>query len=70
MSDRYEQIRRMIQFVDPLSQDPSDYLTKLVGFLDALQEKFVNNYSPGELMCVDEYLSLWKGRRLVFRRIF
>ena len=60
--DRFEQIRRMIQFVDPLSQDPSYNLTKLAGFLDVLQENFVNNYCPGELICVDEYLSLWKGR--------
>ena len=22
----------------------------------------MSNYSPGELICVDEYMSLWKGR--------
>jgi len=46
----------------PLSQDATNGLTKLEGFLDALREKFLDHYTPSAHLCVDENLSLWKGR--------
>ena len=60
--DRFEQIRKMIHFVDPVNEDPADSLTKLSSFLDHMAEKFKNNYIPEKNIAVDEYLSLWKGR--------
>ena len=65
--DRFEQIRSMIHFVDPLQEDPTDSLQKLSSYIDQLQEKFCSNYVPQRYIAVDEYLSLWKGR-LGFRQ--
>ena len=64
--DRFEQIRKMIHFTNPLEEDPSDSLSKLNSLLDNLREKFRTNYIPSQHVAVDEYLSLWKGR-LKFR---
>lgn len=64
--DRFEQIRKMLHFTDPLEEDPEDNLSKLNTFLDALRNKFQTNYVPAQHVAVDEYLSLWKGR-LKFR---
>ena len=65
--DRFEQIRSMIHFVDPLQEDPTDSLRKLSSYIEQLQEKFCTNYVPQKYIAVDEYLSLWKGR-LGFRQ--
>jgi len=64
--DRFEQIRKMIHFTDPLSENHEDSLSKLKSFLDALRTSFRANYTPSKHIAVDEYLSLWKGR-LKFR---
>ena len=64
--DRFEQIRKMLHFVDPLNEDPEDSLRKLSTFLDSMADKFQRNYTPQQNVAVDEYLSLWKGR-LKFR---
>ena len=64
--DRFEQIRKMLHFTNPLSEDPQDSLSKLNTFLDSLRETFRANYKPEKHLAVDEYLSLWKGR-LKFR---
>ena len=64
--DKYEQIRKMLHFTDPLSEDPADSLTKLRSFLEKLVNSFRNNYTPYRNISVDEYLLLWKGR-LKFR---
>jgi len=60
--DRFEQIRKMVHFTDPLSEDPLNSLRKLDTFLNSLREKFRANYTPTKFVAVDEYLSLWKGR--------
>ena len=60
--DRFEQIRSMVHFTDPLNEKPEDPLRKLSSFLEYLQSKFVTNYIPTQHVAVDEYLSAWKGR--------
>ena len=60
--DRFEQIRKMIHFTDPLQENPEDALRKLSSFLDSLSESFARVYTPKQNVAVDEYLSLWKGR--------
>ena len=60
--DRFEQIRLMIHFTDPLEENPEDSLRKLWSFLEELPSKFVTNYMPTQHVAVDEYLSAWKGR--------
>jgi len=60
--DRFEQIRKMVHFTDPLSEDPLNSLRKLDTFMNSLREKFIANYTPTKFVAVDEYLSLWKGR--------
>ena len=42
--DRFEQIRSMVHFTDPLNEKPEDPLRKLSSFLEYLQSKFVTNY--------------------------
>ena len=64
--DRFEQIRKMLHFANPLEENPEDSLTKLNFFLDTLRTQFRSNYTPSKHVAVDEYLSLWKGR-LKFR---
>ena len=64
--DRFEQIRKMLHFTDPLLEDLDDPLTKLSSFLDKVQANFKRIYTPSKNVAVDEYLSLWKGR-LKFR---
>ena len=65
--DRFEQIRSMLHFTDPLNEKPEDPIRKLSSFLEALQCKFISNYVPTQHVAVDEYLSAWKGR-LDFRQ--
>jgi len=60
--DRFEQIRKMIHFTNPLKEDPTNSLSKMDTFLDALRVKFKDNYTPAKHVAVDEYLTLWKGR--------
>ena len=64
--DRFKQWRKMIHFTDPLNENPDDELKKLQFFLEYLQSKFGETYSPEEHLAIDEYISLWKGR-LEFR---
>ena len=64
--DRFEQIRKMIHFTDPLQEDPEDCLRKRSSFLDVLSESFASVYKPEQNIAADEYLPLWKGR-LKFR---
>ena len=59
--DRFEQIRKMTHFTDPLQEDPNDCLRKFSSFLDLLSESFASLYMPEQNIAVDEYLSLWKG---------
>ena len=65
--DRFEQIRSMIHFTDPINENPKDPLRKLSSFLEDLQKTFIQNYIPKQHVAVDEYLSPWKGR-LGFRQ--
>ena len=60
--DRFQQIRKVIHFVDPLKEDDDNNLRKLDDFLNALRYNFRYNYIPEKDISVDEYLSLWKGR--------
>ena len=59
--DRFEQIRSMMRFTDPLNES-SGSLNKLSYFLNHLSYQFKTNYIPGEYIAVDEFLSKWKGR--------
>ena len=38
--DCYEQIRKMVHFVDPLEENHEDSLSKLAEFLDKLRAKY------------------------------
>ena len=58
--DRFEQIRSMMRFADPLNES-SGSLNKLSYFLNHLSYQFKTNYIPGEYIAVDEFLSKWKG---------
>ena len=60
--DRFEQIRKMIHFTNPLLADPTQNLSKLDTYLNALRERYKSIYIPERDIAVDEYLSLWKGR--------
>ena len=64
--NRYTQIRKMIHFSDPETDDVENPLHKLSYFLNTLRERFMLVYTPEQGIAVDEYLSLWKGR-LKFR---
>ena len=59
--DRFEQIRKMIHFVDPTVQS-NNSLVKLETFLNTLKQNFQTNYTLSKHVAIDEYLSLWKGR--------
>lgn len=41
--DCFEQIRKMIHFTNPLEKQPTDSLSKLRSFVEALREKFKIN---------------------------
>ena len=60
--DRFEYIRKMLQFVDPLGVDHDKPLCKLETFLQILQTQFKTVYIPEQHIAIDEYLALWKGR--------
>lgn len=60
--NRFYEIRSMIHFSDVFNFDKDDALNKLRFFLDEVQERFQSVYEPERNICVDEYLSLWKGR--------
>ena len=55
---KFERIRKMLHFTDPVSEDPADSLAKLSGFLEKLGNSFRNNYTPNQKISVDEHLSL------------
>ena len=61
--DRFEQIRRMIHFTDPLQEDPEDCLRKLSSFLDLLSESFASVCIPRTKHSSWQVcLSVWKCR--------
>ena len=59
--DRFQQIRKMIYFSRPFT-DSQDPLKKLTDFLAYLAVEIRDNYNPAQNICIDEYLSSWKGR--------
>ena len=63
--DRFEQIRKMIHFVDPTVQSNNSCLAKLEIFLNTLKQNFQTNYTLSKHVAIDEYLSLWKGETKV-----
>ena len=60
--NRFEHIRKMIYFVDPLEEDHDKSLCKLDRFLDILRSQFKSVYIPEQHIAIDEYFSLWKDR--------
>ncbi|KAL0858681.1 hypothetical protein ABMA27_011173 [Loxostege sticticalis] len=72
--NRYENLTRALHFVDsgPAFNDtnPSgtsvarshDRIHRLRPIIDHLNFKFQNNYIPDKNICIDESLTLWKGR--------
>ena len=64
--DRFEQLRKRINFTDPTTEDKADSLWKLRFFFEFYISKFKENYTANEHIAIDENLSLWKGR-LSFR---
>jgi hypothetical protein len=58
--DRYMQIRWNLHFSDN-SVASADRLHKIKPILNILRRTFKEAYSPGENLCVDESLLLWKG---------
>ena len=59
---RFDQIRSMVHYSDPINFDPYDSMKKLRVMIDDLGAKFADVYTPEKNLCIDEYLSLWKGR--------
>ena len=58
---RFLALRSMIHFSDPVNFDWDDPLKKLRNLIDEVQKKVRENYTPERNICIDEYLSLWKG---------
>ena len=54
--DRFEQIRGMMRFTDPLNES-SGSLNNIYFLLNHLNDKFSSNYIPCENIAVDEFLS-------------
>ena len=63
--DRFQQIRSMIHFSQPFVEN-DDALKKIRELFDHVNRVFGKKFSPDQELCIDEYLSLWKGR-LSFR---
>ena len=59
---RFLALRSMIHFSDPVNFDRDDPLKKIRNLIDELQKKIGENYRPERNICIDEHLSLWKGR--------
>ena len=59
---RFKELRKMIHFSDSINFDPNDALLKLRYLIDTLNTRFATTYIPEQNVCIDEYLSLWKGR--------
>lgn len=64
---RYCDLCRALHFVDVSSSNPNYRLSLLGPILDRLNEKFQRAYVPSQDICIDESLTLWKGR-LSFRQ--
>lgn len=59
--NRYLQILRFLHFED--NNNPSTHpLRKLKAVIDYLKMKFSSVLHPGQKLCIDESLMLWKGR--------
>ena len=67
--DKFEYIRKMLRFVDPIGVDHDKLLCKLEAFLKILRTHFRTVYIPEQYIAIDEYLALWKGR-LKFKVLF
>ena len=52
----------MIHYSYPVKYDRDDPLKKFRNLIDELQKKIGENYTPERNICIDEHLSLWKGR--------
>jgi len=64
--NRYCQILRFLHFQN--NEIVSDHpLRKIKTVINYLKTKFSSIYAPGEKLCIDESLVLWKGR-LAFKQ--
>ena len=60
--DRYEQIRKIINFSDAMVEEPHDSLRNFSLLLNSLADTYKRVYVPKQMVSVDEYFSLRKGR--------
>ncbi|KAJ8392440.1 hypothetical protein AAFF_G00075650 [Aldrovandia affinis] len=64
--NRFQLIWRYLHFNDNTSQDATDRMYKVRPVLDNIVGKFKELYQPGQNICIDEGMMLWRGR-LSFR---
>lgn len=60
--DRYIQILRFLHFHDNEDDSINHPLAKIKPLIDNLQAKFEGALIPGQNLCIDESLLLWKGK--------
>ncbi|XP_067124403.1 piggyBac transposable element-derived protein 4-like [Centruroides vittatus] len=59
---RFELLLRMLHFVNNLTIDPANRLSKFGNILQNLKASWKSYFYPYENVCIDESLFLWKGR--------
>ena len=64
---RFYLLLNCLHFCDNAVSDPTDRIHKIRLIIDHFRQVFTSIYVPGENICVDESLMLWKGR-LGFRQ--
>ncbi|KAJ8347415.1 hypothetical protein AAFF_G00206840 [Aldrovandia affinis] len=64
--NRFQLIWWYLHFNDNTSQDATDRMYKVCPVLDHIVGKFKELYQPGQNICIDEGMMLWRGR-LSFR---
>ena len=64
---RFQDILRMLRFINHETVDASDKLHKIKNILDAVLENIKNAFYPGQHLSIDESMILWRGR-LAFRQ--
>ncbi|XP_053184300.1 piggyBac transposable element-derived protein 4-like [Scomber japonicus] len=60
--NRFQIIWRFLHYNNNASQDAADKLYKVRPVLDYIVKKFKELYQPGQNICIDEGMMLWRGR--------
>ncbi|XP_041661730.1 piggyBac transposable element-derived protein 4-like isoform X1 [Cheilinus undulatus] len=59
--NRFQFIWKLLHFNNNSSQDGTDRMCKVHPVLDYVVEKFKEMYQPGQNICIDEGMMLWRG---------